>query len=124
VKPGSSDGQHGKAAGRVPFAVGEQAEDSAFGAAVGGGVAEFLALAQIGEGGGDRDAFLVLRDDPRVDVGDAGHGRGVAEVAGHLLDDPGDGALAASRRLGGRYRDASPTAASTVACQVRKSLAV
>ena len=55
-----------------------------------------------------RVAFLVPRDDPGVDVGGAGHGRGVAEVAGHLLDDPGDGALAAGRQLAAGARRPAP----------------
>ena len=64
-------------------------------------------------------------EDARVDVGGAGDGGRVAEVARHLLDGARLGALACGLRAAAPGPDtASATAASTVPLQVRKSLAL
>src|SRR5690348_4823763 len=41
-------------------------------------------LAQFAERRGDRVAMLVPVDDPRVDAGSPGDGRGVAQISGYL----------------------------------------
>ena len=72
----------------------------------------------------DRLAVAVAVEDARVDVGGAGDRGRVAEVVGDLLDDPRDAALARVLAECGSSTTASETAASTVAPQVRKSLAL
>jgi predicted dehydrogenase len=79
-------------------ASGEHLQHRPLGLPVGGDVTELLAFAKVGQHGRDRHALLVLGDDARVDVGGTGHGRGVPQVASHLLDHAGDGALAGGRR--------------------------
>src|SRR5439155_683429 len=69
----------------------------------GGQVAEVAVLAQFAERGGDGTAFLVQFDDARVDIGRPGHSRGIAQVTGYLLDDPGDSALAGGVASGGGF---------------------
>src|SRR6185437_5220685 len=76
-------------------APGQQSQDGFLRVVPGGEIAEVAVLAQLAERGSDRAAFLVPFDDARVDIGSPGHGRGIAQIAGHLPDDPGDGALAA-----------------------------
>src|ERR1700728_1229129 len=65
----------------------EQLQQRLLGLALGGDVAEFLTLAEIGQRRRDRDAVLVAGDDARGDVGPAGHGGRVPQVLGHLPDD-------------------------------------
>jgi hypothetical protein len=69
-------------------------------------------------------AVLVLVDDPRVDVGSPGDGRSVAQISGDLGDDTRDSTLALGFASGDGFGHGQPTTARTVACQVRKSLAV
>ena len=81
-------------------------------------------LAQRAERGSDGAPCFVAVDDARVDVGGPGYGGRVAQVLGYLRTTR---AMARLRALSlpAAYSDtARPTAASTVACQVRKSLAV
>src|SRR6478672_8009909 len=54
--------------------------------------------------GGDGGPVLVEVEDPRVDVGVLGDGRGVAQVVGDLLDGDLDGTLARPLRVPGLVR--------------------
>jgi hypothetical protein len=45
---------------------------------------------QPGQRGRDRSALLIPADDPGIDIRGPRHRRGVTQVAGHLLADPGD----------------------------------
>src|ERR1700745_2798869 len=83
---------------------GQQSQDGFLRVVPGGEIAEVAVLAQLAERGSDRAAFLVPLDDARVAIGSPGHGRGIARTAGHLPDDPGDGALAASFTPGRGFR--------------------
>jgi hypothetical protein len=56
----------------------EQREHSLLGPALGGHVAEFLSLTEVGQRRRDRGALLAAGDDALVDVGGAGHSGSVA----------------------------------------------
>jgi hypothetical protein len=73
-----------------------------------GRLADLVDLANVLQRAGDRAARPVAVEQPRVDVGAAADRRGVAQVAGDLLDRAGDGPVAggprAGHRPGGRQR--------------------
>ena len=83
----------------------DQGDDRALRHVAGAGVGEHVVAAEGVERGGDGAAGEVALDDPRVDVRAAGHRRRVAQVVGHLFDDPDDRPAAGGRRTSHPRRD-------------------
>src|SRR5437588_2178781 len=78
----------------------EEIQDGVLDRALGRELAEGRPVGQAAEGSADRDPGPVAVDQTRVDVGRAAHRWRVAQVVGHLLEDPADGPLARRRAAG------------------------
>lgn len=81
-------------------------------------------LTELAQRGSNGVAGLVEFDDAGVYVGGPGHGGGVAQVAGYLLDDPDDGVPSGGLAADGSFGHGQAHRGQNGPCQVRKSLAV